>query len=423
MKKFSKSVLFILLGVVMLMNVACSGESETECWYYKKTEMKTDGQMYSQSKVVLPASLWETPESERYDEWDKGLAQGYFIKSVNGTWAYCLVGIPANASEENKVPGIVLVHGGGGTAYQQWVNFWVGRGYAAIAIDTEGTMPNEKTAMNNSNRSISIKSPHGPLNMEYSDIEKPIEEQWSYHAIADVIVANSFLRSFKEVDINRIGLTGISYGGFLTWQTIAYDDRYLFAAPVYLSPCQEDTDNRWGKEIMVGKVAEYWDDISIIKENPTPILYVNSNVDIAASVEATTEAVKQKPNSYMTLLNGFKHGHDLGGLEVEEIYVFADYFCFDKPGLIKFKTQPAGFDPEVEIEIPKGVKAVSAWAFYATTDVLDTDTVWYMIPADMDGNKITVSLPGNAISYYINVVDDRDCEISTQVVYTTKEGD
>jgi hypothetical protein len=35
-----------------------------------------------------------------------------------------------------KVPGIVLLHGGGGTAFESWVKLWVDRGYAAIAIDT-----------------------------------------------------------------------------------------------------------------------------------------------------------------------------------------------------------------------------------------------------------------------------------------------
>lgn len=417
MKKFGKYFLFALLGAMMLMNVACAEGTAKESWYYQKTEMKTDGQLCTNSRVSLPASLWETPEYERYEAWDKGAAHGYFIRSAGGTWSYCMIGIPAGASAAKKVPGIVLVHGGGGTAYQQWVNFWVDRGYAAIAVDTEGTMPNEKTAMNNSNRSISIKSPHGPLNTAFSDIEKPIEDQWAYHAIADVIAANSFLRSFAEVDAGRIGVTGISYGGFLTWQTIAYDDRFLFAAPVYLSPCQEGTYNEWGRKIMVGKVAEYWDDISIIKENPTPILYVNSNGDQFASVEATTSSVRQKPNSYMTLLNGFKHGHDLGGLQVEEICAFADYFCIGGPGLIKFKTQPFGVDPQAEIEIPVGVKAESAWAFYATTDVLDSSTAWHILPADIDKNQITVSLPSNAVSYYINVIDDRNCEVSSQVVF------
>ena len=36
---------------------------------------------------------------------------------------------------------MVLVHGGGGTAFDAWVRAWVKAGYAAIAMDTCGALP------------------------------------------------------------------------------------------------------------------------------------------------------------------------------------------------------------------------------------------------------------------------------------------
>ena len=39
-----------------------------------------------------------------------------------------------------KVPGIVLVHGGGGSAFVRWVKLWNSRGYAAISMDTCGAV-------------------------------------------------------------------------------------------------------------------------------------------------------------------------------------------------------------------------------------------------------------------------------------------
>ena len=50
-------------------------------------------------------------------------------------------GKPRGASAEHKVPGIVLVHGGGGTAFETWVRLWNKRGYAAIAMDHNGGAP------------------------------------------------------------------------------------------------------------------------------------------------------------------------------------------------------------------------------------------------------------------------------------------
>lgn len=54
------------------------------------------------------------------------------------TRVFAWIGVPG-ISRKEMVPGIVLVHGGGGTAYHDWVKLWVERGYAALAIDTTRT--------------------------------------------------------------------------------------------------------------------------------------------------------------------------------------------------------------------------------------------------------------------------------------------
>src|SRR4051812_15879200 len=54
---------------------------------------------------------------------------------------FAWVGIPENIEPGKKVPGIVLVHGGGGTAFAEWVRLWTSRGYAAIAMDNCGQIP------------------------------------------------------------------------------------------------------------------------------------------------------------------------------------------------------------------------------------------------------------------------------------------
>ena len=57
-----------------------------------------------------------------------------------GTRCFAYVGVPPDATESAPAPGIVLVHGGSGTAYPEWVRRWVRRGYAAIAVDTSSRM-------------------------------------------------------------------------------------------------------------------------------------------------------------------------------------------------------------------------------------------------------------------------------------------
>ncbi|MFZ2654940.1 MAG: acetylxylan esterase, partial [Victivallales bacterium] len=55
------------------------------------------------------------------------------------TRVFAWYGVPDNA--KGKVPAMVLVHGGGGTAFADWIRLWNSRGYAAIAMDTCGGVP------------------------------------------------------------------------------------------------------------------------------------------------------------------------------------------------------------------------------------------------------------------------------------------
>src|SRR5690606_6700608 len=58
-------------------------------------------------------------------------------------------------------------------------------------------------------------------------------DMWTYHAVAAVVRGHSLLRSLPEVDKNRIGITGISWGGYLTCIVAGIDTRFKVAVPVY----------------------------------------------------------------------------------------------------------------------------------------------------------------------------------------------
>ena len=416
MKKF----LTLLLTVIMSFSffTCCSNNDEkvTNVIFPKKETMKTNGQLYKGNQVEFPSSLWETPNAERYGALDRdGLGvYGYFIESVQDTEIFAFVGIPEGATKENPVPGIVLVHGGGGTAFFQWVSYWVKRGYAAIAMDTDGNMPVETSLMNNNKHIASIKN-HGPANTAFADWNKPIEEQWAYHATAAVIVSNSFLRSFEGVDPNRIGITGISYGSFLTCQAIAYDDRFSFAMPVYGSLDQRSGETSWA-ELMSGDVGEVWDNNAILEENSTPVLYVNSNIDEFFSVKATTQSDIKTKYSQMLIKYNFQHGHELGAFQVPELLTFADNICFENAGLIQIVEQPTADKQSVEIKLPKDVSVDLVTGYYTTSNKLVQTTTWIPVDGEFYKGVAEVSIPGNAKYFYINVTDSRGLKVSSHVI-------
>src|SRR5947209_16275221 len=43
-----------------------------------------------------------------------------------------------------KLPAMVLVHGGGGTAFREWAELWAKRGYVALAMDLAGQGPDRQ---------------------------------------------------------------------------------------------------------------------------------------------------------------------------------------------------------------------------------------------------------------------------------------
>ncbi|MFT7173600.1 MAG: cephalosporin-C deacetylase-like acetyl esterase, partial [Paracoccaceae bacterium] len=93
------------------------------------------------------------------------------------------------ADKSGKFPTLVLIHGGGGKAFSQWVELWAKRGYAAIAMDHSGRGPDGKR--------LPDGGPEQGHEQKFATIDEPHENQWSYHAVANVLLAHSLVRSFE----------------------------------------------------------------------------------------------------------------------------------------------------------------------------------------------------------------------------------
>ena len=337
-----KRLAILLAALVCSSCVACGNTNqyggnddfaeELQYVFPVKENIVDDRQYYTDiEEIKFPNKLWSTPVCERaaqYDRQDQGV-QAYFLQSVdyNGapTYVFAFVGIPATATKNNPVPGVVLVHGGGGTAFSDWVKMWNDKGYAAIAIDTEGRIPTANASLSSvSNVSFESIKHHGPSNTGYSDCAKPANEQFLYHAIAGTIVANSFLSSFDQVDSTKIGLTGISWGGVIATNATAYDDRFAFAAPVYGAVAMTGTEGIFGTLYNTYPRCSFlWDNVEMLRNCRTPLLFVNWDGDPFFTVDATAKCANTAMNARMILIPELKHGH-LQGATVQEIFIFAD---------------------------------------------------------------------------------------------------
>jgi dienelactone hydrolase len=179
------------------------------------------------------AMLSRAPNVHEAETKEPGVRALYF-ESVHWrgkpTRVFAYYGAPAG----KKLPAMVLIHGGGGTAFAEWVRLWNKRGYAAIAVDTCGNVPDrvqDDKPWSPSKKHHELGGPEGWGG--FAQIDEPIADQWTYHAVAAAILAHSLIRSFPEVDPKRIGVTGISWGGYLTDIVSGVDPRFRFAVPVY----------------------------------------------------------------------------------------------------------------------------------------------------------------------------------------------
>ena len=147
------------------------------------------------------------------------------------TRVFAWLGLPPARS--GKVPGVVLVHGGGGTAFKEWVQKWNEQGFAAISLAVEG-QTDERIPGAPPGAQWQRHAAPGPARTgTYGDSSAPLADQWMYHAVADVVLAHSLLRSRPEVDATRVGVCGISWGGVITATVVGIDSRFAFGIPIY----------------------------------------------------------------------------------------------------------------------------------------------------------------------------------------------
>ena len=283
-----------------------------------------------------PAALWdmsrlgETPQVRRWPGEFNGDATPIMIEGEpwrgRPTWCFAYYGVPEWATPEKPAPGIVLVHGGLGTAYPEWVRMWVRRGYAAICVDTCGTLPirtaDEKWLVNPEG------GPQGWGRIECAD--EPEREQWAYHAVAAAIRSHSFLRSLSNVDTRNIGLTGVSWGGFLTCILTAADPRFAYAVPVY--GCGFNFERPYWIEghddAAMEKWGAIWDPVVFLPGAHCPMLWVDGTNDFAFALSRVrrSAALAPVPHAFSTHLR-MTHGHGEPGEGPREILAFADHFA------------------------------------------------------------------------------------------------
>jgi len=123
-------------------------------------------------------------------------------KSFDGLEIPAIYYVPHQASAETKVPAMVWVHGGPGGQSRQGFNsflqYMVNHGYAVLAVNNRGS------------------SGYGKTFFKMDDLNHGDKD------LKDCVAGKDWLAQQDEIDAEKIGIIGGSYGGYMTMAALTF---------------------------------------------------------------------------------------------------------------------------------------------------------------------------------------------------------
>ena len=233
-------------------------------------------------KFVFPASLAGFPMDLHVKP------EIVITKAADGLQIHNQLFLPKNLKPGDRRPAIVFVHGGPVRQmlpayhymhFYHWaygINQWLAhQGYVVLSINFRSGVGYGRSFRNAPNTG-------GSGNSEYQD----------------VVAGGKYLQSRPDVDPNRVGIWGLSYGGVLTGQALARNSD-IFKAGVDLAGV-----HLWGSSLDPDAVSYKSSVIGAIDGWKSPVLLVHGDDDRNVAFQQTTGLVQllRARNVYYELL-------------------------------------------------------------------------------------------------------------------------
>jgi dienelactone hydrolase len=377
--------------------------------------------------------LYKTPKTYPADSCKRAGFESFFYEGLEykacRTRVFAYYKTPAGVPPDGGWPAVICIHGGGGTAFPEWVQAWVDHGYAAIAMDLEGHLPKGDFP----NREWHEKA--GPPRITtFGDIELADREQWFYHAVADVVKAHSLLRSFPEINSKKIGIHGISWGGVIASAVMGIDHRLAFAIPVYGCGFLYQTTSPGFKkyfDVMTDQQLKAykakWDPSLYLPGCTIPALFYIGTNDGAFPLDIWQRSARlTRGRKILCIPVSSEHGHIWNQ---PEIFAFADAVIGNGNPLIQIsEAEIAGGQAVAKVTVtydptlhsPSKIPGIVYSVLVYTTDTCDWQhRQWHSVPAKQKEGKVFSELRPGTKAFYFNITDERGLTFSSG--YTEKE--
>lgn len=354
------------------------------------------------------------------------------------TEVFAFYASPATLGEAKpgaKFPGVVLIHGGGGTAFAEWAWLWAKRGYAAIAMDLGGSEPSAplyepktgEPVANQANRpeSRTRLANGGPAQghpEKFDTIGGGKDDDWPYHAAASVIRAHSLLRTFPGVDAERTAVTGISWGGYTTCLVASLDDRFQAAVPVYGCGFLHEGESVQKPSIdKLGDRRQLWidtyDPSSLLARCRVPIFFVNGTNDVHYPLDSYQKTYDRAAGTkQMRIQVKMPHSHPAGWAP-REIGLFIDSYCSGgKP--LPVPGRPVSAEGRIRVPYTSAVPLKEAVLHFTTDTGVRSQRNWQSLPAEITAEAVLApALEEEANTWFVSLTDERGAMVTTTVQF------
>jgi len=331
---------------------------------------------------------------------------------------FAWLAVPEAADAAHPVPGVVLLHGAGGSADAEWVRQWRDRGYAAIAPDLGGNFPIGK--FNAWQRDPEGGPPLGAI----PQIGWKVANQWMFHAVADALLAHALLAAQPGVNPQRIGVVGISWGGVVTANLAAADPRLQFAVAIYgcgfISGEETDGSCFVGADATAEQRAAWrsrWDPAGFLPRVTIPMLWLAGADDFAFTPHARRLSYRAAPGPHtLSLLPRLSHDQQTA-CAAPIVPAFADSIL--RGGQPLATVSAPTLDPatrEAAVTFSSSVPIAHAELVVTRSSGRWQDRKWEKQPATLASSRATATVPDDVTAYFFNLTDERDLTISSEHV-------
>ena len=368
------------------------------------------------------------------------------FRSRNDSEIFAVIATPKTPG---KHPGMLVLHGGGGSAEVEKAMAWAQRGYVAVAPDLPG-IANPQKLVNTKGAFNALKYGEGRW-VATPDASASV----IFDAVLSAMKSLYLLRSQPEVDTSRIGVVGISWGGYMTTMVcgLAGDQVRagfaVFGCGFYDLTSQRHTSmakmtdqerNLWLRDLDPGRRAPGMKAAFFLAGATNDFFYYPQ------AVQATLDAVPGEKNHLYapnanhkvplpggTVFPSTKNAEPFkptafqpyptpGGSKANWLAMEVPYFDFYLNGkgepLPIVSVRPPGDPLLARFSIASPHPLTKVEVYWAKTNPDVTKREWLALPASKTGdNAYEAKLPAEAADWFAVASDDRPVTVSSDLIH------